>query len=81
MVVGVPAVSAGLNVIVPDSTLFSVSGVVALSVTITFAFTVFPASALGKAHAKLLDVDDTPVYSTFASWVPVIELTAIQLYV
>ena len=59
--VGVPADSAGLSVMVPDFTEFSVSGVDALSVTITFVCTVLPASALGNAHVKLFDVDDTPV--------------------
>ena len=38
---------------VPDFTLFVVSGVVALSVIITLAWTVFPASDEGIVHAKL----------------------------
>ena len=79
--VGVPADSAAFNVMVPDFTEFSVSADVAESVTITFVCTVLPASALGKAHVKLLDVDDTPVYNAFVISAPVTELTVIQLYV
>ncbi len=57
-----------------DSGLFAVSAVVAESVTITFACTVFPASASGITHAKLLDVDETLLNSMFAICTPVIVL-------
>ena len=79
--VGVPAVNAGFSVMVPDFTELVVSGVVALSVTITFVCTVLPASALGNAHVKLFEVEDTPVYNAFVISAPVTVLAAIQLYV
>ena len=59
---------------VPDLTLLVVSGVVAESVIITFACTVFPASAVGIVHAKLLDVPVIPVNNMFATRLPVIVL-------
>ena len=46
-------VKAAFNVTTALFTLFVVSGVVAESVTITLATTIFPASALGNDHAKL----------------------------
>ena len=60
---------------VPDSTLFVVSGVEAESVIITLASTVFPASAEGITHAKLLVVPVIPVKSMFATKFPVIVFT------
>ena len=72
---------AGLSVSVPDFMLLVVSGVVALSFISIFAFTVFPVSALGKAHAKEFEVVDIPVYNAFASCEPVIVFTTIQFAV
>ena len=63
--------SPGFNVSVPDLTLFVVSAVVALSVIITFACTVFPASADGIVHAKLFVVPVIPVYNALAIRLPV----------
>ena len=66
-------VEGGVYVIVkvPDFTEFAVSGEEALSVTITFACTVFPISAPGIVHAKELVVDATLVKSMFATRFPV----------
>lgn len=62
---------------VPDSTLFAVSGVVAPSVTMTFAWTVLPTYALGIIHAKLFVVDATFVKSIFSTSAPVTVLVII----
>ena len=59
---------------VPDLTLFVVSEEYALSVIITLAWTVFPASDEGIVHAKLLLVPVIPVYKAFARRFPVIVL-------
>ena len=76
-----PATRAELRVTAALFMLFTVVGVEALSVSIMFATTVFPTSALGNAHANELDVPDIPVYNAFASCVPVMLLTAIQFAV
>ena len=68
-----PAVIPWIIVMVPDFMLFAVSGVVAESVTITFAWTVLPISTLGIAQAKLF-VDSAFVRRMFAITVPVIVL-------
>lgn len=57
-----------------NSMLFTVTGVDAESVINTLAETVFPKSAFGTCHRKVLDVPVIPVYSAFASRLSVIEL-------
>ena len=66
---------ADITVRVPDSTLFVVSGVEAESVIMTFASTVFPASALGIVHANEFVVPVIPVNNMFATRLPVIVFT------
>ena len=67
-------VYADTTVRVPDFTLLVVSGVVALSVIMIFACSVFPARSEGIVHVKVLDVPVIPVKSWFATSVPVIVL-------
>ena len=69
-----PADTPEVIVIVPDFTLFIVSGVVALSVMMTFACRVLPTMFDGTVHAKLFDVPATAPYTTLATIVPVIVL-------
>ena len=58
----------------PELTEFVVSGVDALSVIMTFACNVFPASAEGIVHANEFVVPVIPVKSMLATSVPVIVL-------
>ena len=58
-------------VIVPDLTLFVISGVVALSIITIFACKVLPVSAEGIVHAKEFVVPVIPVNSMFATSEPV----------
>ena len=66
---------ADITVRVPDSTLLVVSGIVAESVIITFAASVFPARFDGMTHANELVVPVIPVNNMFATRLPVIVLT------
>jgi hypothetical protein len=76
-IVSVPIDNAEFSVCVP---LFIELAVVdALSVTMTFACTVFPAIVDGNAHVKVFDVDVTPVHNWFAISAPVTVFTTIQL--
>ena len=60
---------------VPEFIEFVDSGVEAESVTIMFAWTVFPPSAKGIVHAKLFVVPVIPVYNALAIRLPVIVFT------
>jgi len=76
VVVDVVVVVTGADiVIVAVFMLFSVVGVVALSVTNTFAAMVFPASAEGIVHENVFVVPATPVKSIFVTSAPVMVLT------
>ena len=68
-------VYADTTVRVPDLTLLVVSGVVALSVIITFACSVFPARFEGIVQANEFEVPETPVKSMFATRLPDIVFT------
>ena len=64
VVVDVEVVFGALSVIVPDLTLFVISGVVALSVITIFACKVLPISAEGIIHAKEFVVPVIPATSS-----------------
>ena len=68
-------VDIAATVSVPVFTEFVVSGVVAESVTNTFAASVFPARSEGIVQANEFDVDETPVNSMFATRLPDIVFT------
>ena len=59
----------------------NVSGVLALSFTIAFASTIFPMSAVGTCHEKVLAVLETDANNWFARIVLVTELKTGKLYV